>query len=142
MDDDPPLAGPSRPSPLPLSNLLLQLGSASPSSRGIEIEKRPTHPVLTDTNPSPLSGSQDLLSLFHLTPLYDTYVRPYLPTQAGEGAESPRVEGKGKEKAFTSLGFTMGGVRIEGEKVKKAKMERSYAGLILDIPGALRGSPG
>lgn len=39
---------------------------------------------------------------------------------------------------FTSLGFTMGGVRIGGEvdKVKKAKMDKSYAHLIQDIPGA------
>ncbi|GAA6025860.1 hypothetical protein JCM10207_003235 [Rhodosporidiobolus poonsookiae] len=34
--------------------------------------------TLDNPHPSPLSGTQDLLSLFHLEPLYNTFLRPYL----------------------------------------------------------------
>ncbi|GAA5872578.1 hypothetical protein JCM1840_004842 [Sporobolomyces johnsonii] len=71
--------------------------------------------------PSPLSGTQDLISLFHLEPLYNTFLRPYLPPpppasssdalappHPPAGADSPApapVKGavgsiKGKEKAL------------------------------------------
>lgn len=110
-----------------------------------------------DTSPSPLSGSQDLLSLFGLKPLYDKYVRPY-PTAtalANNKSGTPEMdEGKGKGKAstsggLTSIGFSMGGVRIGGEVLvkteavvgekagKRLKLEKSYAHLVEDIPGKL-----
>ncbi|GAA6037530.1 hypothetical protein JCM8097_008240 [Rhodosporidiobolus ruineniae] len=57
---------------------------AGPSSQ-------PTHPLrpaphdyhkhlltLDNPHPSPLSGTQDLISLFHLAPSYNTFLRPYL----------------------------------------------------------------
>ncbi|GAA5906323.1 hypothetical protein JCM6882_002701 [Rhodosporidiobolus microsporus] len=75
-------------------------------------------------HPSPLSGTQDLLTTFHLDPVYNTFLRPYLDPSllstsaagqlpafgsAGAGAaESPaptpgRIEvGKGKGKAVAS----------------------------------------
>ncbi|GAA5926659.1 hypothetical protein JCM1841_003196 [Sporobolomyces salmonicolor] len=72
-----------------------------------------------DPYPSPLSGTQDLISLFHLEPLYNTFLRPYLtpppPASASDalpplpptGADSPAAPFpgavgsiKGKEKAF------------------------------------------
>ncbi|GAA5932674.1 hypothetical protein JCM3775_002207 [Rhodotorula graminis] len=34
---------------------------------------------LDNPHPSPLSGTDDLLSRFHLAPVYDTFLRPYLP---------------------------------------------------------------
>ncbi|GAA5985707.1 hypothetical protein JCM10908_007081 [Rhodotorula pacifica] len=36
--------------------------------------------TLNNPHPSPLSGTQDLISHFHLEPLYDTFLRPYLPS--------------------------------------------------------------
>ncbi|GAA6006729.1 uncharacterized protein JCM10292_003473 [Rhodotorula paludigena] len=40
-----------------------------------------THNLVHPANPypSPLSGTQDLITRFHLAPLYDTFLRPYLP---------------------------------------------------------------
>ncbi|KWU45568.1 hypothetical protein RHOSPDRAFT_32873 [Rhodotorula sp. JG-1b] len=35
---------------------------------------------LHNPHPSPLSGTQDLISHFQLEPLYDTFLRPYLPS--------------------------------------------------------------
>ncbi|BGP43639.1 hypothetical protein JCM10450v2_007813 [Rhodotorula kratochvilovae] len=37
---------------------------------------------LDNPHPSPLSGTDDLLSLFRLEPVYDTFLRPYLPVSA------------------------------------------------------------
>ncbi|BGP27792.1 hypothetical protein JCM10295v2_006769 [Rhodotorula toruloides] len=43
-------------------------------------------------HPSPLSGTQDLISIFHLSPLYDTFLRPYLPTNLAPTASSADAE--------------------------------------------------
>lgn len=79
-----------------------------------------------DTTPSPLSGSQDLLSLFHLKPLYDTYVRPYPPPGSivPPPIQQPIIEtttitttGETKIKSLNgglSIGFTMGGIKLGG----------------------------
>ncbi|ORY52194.1 hypothetical protein BCR35DRAFT_296965 [Leucosporidium creatinivorum] len=120
-----PEAGPSRLPP-PLAEYLIPLGN---------------------TRASPLSGSQDLISLFGLSPVYDTFLRPYLPESVtGAAGEGEDLKGKGKEKAVEtpgggagapkSIGITLGGVRIgEVDKPKKAKMEKQYSHLIQDIPG-------
>lgn len=166
MDESPnALAGPSRPSLPPsippLSSLLLERGSECSSCLlGLRIYLRAIlmdiQSLFTlDTSPSPLSGSQDLLSLFGLKPLYDKYVRP-LPTAtalANNKSGTPETdEGKGKGKAstsggLTSIGFSLGGVRIGGEVLvkteavvgeksgKRLKLEKSYAHLVEDIPG-------
>ena len=119
-----------------------------------------SEPVLNarapETKQPLLSGSQDLLSLFELNPLYDTYVRPYLPPHlAGQATtslerDSPapnRISLKGKEKEVVqpsttrSIGFSFGGVKIGGEvevelqKPKKVKFEKTYTALVADIPG-------
>ncbi|KAM0751273.1 hypothetical protein T439DRAFT_325424 [Meredithblackwellia eburnea MCA 4105] len=50
----------------------------------------------TDTIPSPLSGRQDLMSLFNLLPLYDTHVRPYLsPSLLSATPNDPATVGPG-----------------------------------------------
>ncbi|GAA5912655.1 uncharacterized protein JCM6883_005342 [Sporobolomyces salmoneus] len=36
----------------------------------------------TNVHPSPLSGTLDLITLFNLDPLYNTFLRPYLPPSA------------------------------------------------------------
>ncbi|GAA5956584.1 hypothetical protein JCM8115_000616 [Rhodotorula mucilaginosa] len=41
---------------------------------------------LHNPHPSPLSGTQDLISHFHLEPLYDTFLRPYLPSSLSSAA--------------------------------------------------------
>ncbi|GAA5863536.1 hypothetical protein JCM8547_007278 [Rhodosporidiobolus lusitaniae] len=48
-------------------------------------------PLYDLSHASPLSGTQDLISLFHLDPLYNTFLRPYLDpslTSAGTGGSS------------------------------------------------------
>jgi len=45
-----------------------------------------------------LSGSADLISLFNLEPLYDQFLRPYLPEATTQTASQPGSP-KGKEKA-------------------------------------------
>ncbi|BGP11546.1 hypothetical protein OF846_004923 [Rhodotorula toruloides] len=59
-------------------------------------------------HPSPLSGTQDLISLFHLSPLYDTFLRPYLPANlapipGSAGAEEVEAGG-GAVKGQVLLG--------------------------------------
>ncbi|POY75508.1 hypothetical protein BMF94_1410 [Rhodotorula taiwanensis] len=41
---------------------------------------------LDNPHPSPLSGTRDLISQFHLEPLYDTFLRPYLPSSLSSTA--------------------------------------------------------
>ena len=93
--------------------------------------------------PSPLSGAHDLLDLFHLLPVYDTYVRPYvtLPTTT---PASPKGKEREPSGGTTSVGFSIGGVRIGGvavagaaaeDKARKVKMEKTYTHLVADIPG-------
>ncbi|GAA6055062.1 hypothetical protein JCM3770_001779 [Rhodotorula araucariae] len=48
-------------------------------------------------HPSPLSGTRDLVSLFHLEPVYDTFLRPYLPPVSTNGTRNDN-EDKGKDK--------------------------------------------
>ncbi|GAA6018965.1 hypothetical protein JCM11491_005696 [Sporobolomyces phaffii] len=71
------------------------------------------HP--TNTTPSPLSGTRDLITEFHLDSLYNTFLRPYLPPATANAPPSslapatadspapPAVKGavsiKGKERA-------------------------------------------
>ncbi|BGP03645.1 putative membrane protein [Rhodotorula toruloides ATCC 204091] len=43
-------------------------------------------------HPSPLSGTQDLISLFHLSPLYDTFLRPYLPANLAPNSDLAGAE--------------------------------------------------
>jgi hypothetical protein len=72
-----------------------------PTSRGVATSSRSTvssphsqsdSPECTDSerpadpHPSPLSGTQDLISHFHLEPLYDTFLRPYLPSSLSSAA--------------------------------------------------------
>lgn len=102
---------------------------------------------VADFKPSPLSGQMDLISLFGLMPMYDTFLRPYLPDSVTvSGNES---SGKGKEKAVEpaatasssgGMKITFGGIKI-GEveldnKPKKLKVEKHYSSLVRDIPGA------
>ncbi|GAA5820297.1 hypothetical protein JCM10212_005862 [Sporobolomyces blumeae] len=75
----------------------------------------------TNTDPSPLSGTQDLISLFRLDGLYNTFLRPYLPppalgsssdsaTQLESPTQTPSEQAagavsiKGKEKATATPG--------------------------------------
>lgn len=45
-------------------------------------QRLPTDAPPTDPHPSPLTGTDDLISRFHLAPVYDTFLRPYLPQSA------------------------------------------------------------
>ncbi|GAA5886418.1 hypothetical protein JCM16303_002529 [Sporobolomyces ruberrimus] len=59
--------------------------SASPPRVGASsstlLARDPSRYLLQPTNvtPSPLSGTADLITLFNLDPLYNTFLRPYLP---------------------------------------------------------------
>ncbi|GAA5939823.1 uncharacterized protein JCM15063_004313 [Sporobolomyces koalae] len=135
MDPTPPTAGPSstRSDALDYSRYLLQP---------------------TNVHPSSLSGTDDLISLFELDTLYNTFLRPYLPptptttaAAAGEppsNANSPsvvpptaikgQVSIKGKEKQApdspampTPGGFkiTLGGIKFTSAgEVPTAKVKR------------------
>ncbi|SCV74662.1 BQ2448_7691 [Microbotryum intermedium] len=88
----------------------------------------------SNVTPSPLTGSRDLISLFHLEPLYDTHLRPYLPQDTGEQtttttASNPNTpnpissNGKGKQSqqqlvdqappaAAARIGISFGGIKL------------------------------
>lgn len=84
--------------------------------------------------------------------LYDEYVRPYLPPAILATLPSAHaVPAKGKERETTpivgpggtrSIGFSFGGIKIGGEvevvleKAKRVKFDKSYVGMIADIPGS------
>ncbi|KAL8290314.1 hypothetical protein RQP46_002572 [Phenoliferia psychrophenolica] len=138
-----PSASSSLALPLPLRDILLTpTGTpALPPYTHHDADLICSH---ADSTPSPLSGSQDLLDLFELLPLYETYVRPYvaLPSTA---PGSPKGKEREPSGGTTTLGFSIAGVRIGGvalagnaaadDKAKKAKMDKTYTHLVADIPG-------
>ncbi|KDE07267.1 hypothetical protein MVLG_02487 [Microbotryum lychnidis-dioicae p1A1 Lamole] len=83
----------------------------------------------SNMKPSPLSGSRDLISLFHLEPLYDTHLRPFLPqdststgsnnsTTSDPNTPNPvHSNGKGKQSlvvdpAPSRIGISFGGIKL------------------------------
>ncbi|WFD32089.1 hypothetical protein MSPP1_003131 [Malassezia sp. CBS 17886] len=68
-----------------------------------------------------LNGTQDMLSLFGLLPLYDRAVRPYLRPGAGDArTTSPRAEQRG------------------GAEDRKAALPKTYVHYVEDLPGKVR----
>lgn len=122
--------------------------------------------IISGPPPSRLSGSLDLISLFNLTPLYDQFLRPYLPdtpatttpnspkgkeketrdTPPAPGTPGPTAAGAGAGadgvRSIGKLSLSLAGVKILGEagpgQGKKAKMEKTYSHLVGDIPGQSR----
>ncbi|GAA5959742.1 hypothetical protein JCM21900_006367 [Sporobolomyces salmonicolor] len=109
-----PVPGPSSPASSPAATANAHASASRGSGNLSAYLLQPDNPY-----PSPLSGTQDLISLFHLEPLYNTFLRPYLtpppPASGAEalppppptGADSPAAPFpgavgsiKGKEKAF------------------------------------------
>ncbi|GAA5848592.1 hypothetical protein JCM9279_002710 [Rhodotorula babjevae] len=78
------------------------MDNPAPSSSSSAAHPQPTwarhliqldnHPP--DPHPSPLTGTDDLISRFHLGPVYDTFLRPYLPqsTYAPQPALAPSLD--------------------------------------------------
>ncbi|GAA5825039.1 hypothetical protein JCM5353_001155 [Sporobolomyces roseus] len=113
--DPPPIAGPSSPSLAASSSA--QISSTQPLASTSSLQAQDYSPYLlqpTNSHPSSLSGTQDLITLFQLDTLYNTFLRPYLPppstsstnsTSEPLNADSPipikgAVSLKGKEKAI------------------------------------------
>ncbi|BGP58219.1 hypothetical protein JCM8202_001700 [Rhodotorula sphaerocarpa] len=90
-----------------------------PAGAPHEADPQPQHPwrrhlvALHNPHPSPLSGTQDLISHFQLDPLYDTYLRPYLPPALQRASSSfgqPEIHApQGADDPAANAGPTAGG---------------------------------
>ncbi|TNY17082.1 hypothetical protein DMC30DRAFT_420133 [Rhodotorula diobovata] len=77
---------------------------------------------LDNPHPSPLSGTDDLISRFRLAPLYDTFLRPYLPPAVTAPSHPPPSLDPAPAPASPSpapphhlgLKITLGGVKFGG----------------------------
>ena len=90
--------------------------------------------------PAHLSGTQDLLTLFKLSPSYDTYVRPYLSVAKQQAGQHAAEDVKGKGRAVNgqdgdvqaAVDTTTAGA---GAKDRTRIMKKHYSHMIQDVPG-------
>ncbi|GAA5843158.1 hypothetical protein JCM3766R1_005254 [Sporobolomyces carnicolor] len=69
----------------------------------------------TNVTPSSLSGTMDLITLFNLDPLYNTFLRPYLPVSASKAAGGA-PESPVPTAAATTTTTTKGAISIKGKE--------------------------
>lgn len=122
----PPVAPPRPPQEPAWARHLVQLDSARPPYTRTPCASCGSPLAFAvpaaDPHPSPLSGTDDLISRFRLAPLYDTFLRPYLPPAVTAPSHPPPSLDPAPAPASPSpapphhlgLKITLGGVKFGG----------------------------